>query len=110
MIRINPRHKVRVQGGGAPEHLLLLAVLEEALHCYQKYLLATKGRPRRLFREAEEWITSGDSDLLFSFEHICMVVGLDPSYIRRTLYRWRDREIANASDAQKHLCQQPISC
>jgi hypothetical protein len=38
---------------------------------------------------------SSDSNLPFSFENICMVVGLDPSYVRRVLHTWRDRTIAS---------------
>ena len=95
MAQRKSKNNVRPEWGGEPEHLLVLAVLEEAIHCYQKYLLATKRRPRRLFREAEEWIMSSDSNLPFSFENICMVVGLDPSYVRRVLHTWRDRTIAS---------------
>ena len=43
---------------------------------------------------------SGDSNLLFSFEYICAVVGLDPSYVRRLLNTWRDRTIASTREAQ----------
>src|SRR5262245_45343577 len=39
-----------------PEQLLMLAVLEDAIICFQDNLTATTPRKHSLFREAEEWI------------------------------------------------------
>jgi hypothetical protein len=66
-----------------PEIKLMLAVLEDAIMCVQKY--ARNGKKRRLFREAEEWLLEEADDWLFSFENICSVLGLDPSYLRHGL-------------------------
>ena len=38
------------------EKRLMLAVLENALDCYQKYILADDRAGRELFEEAAEWI------------------------------------------------------
>ena len=43
-----------------PETSLMLAVLEDAVACYQKYALAREGNGLELFREAEEWILQKD--------------------------------------------------
>ncbi len=43
---------------------LLLAVLEDAVRCYQKYAGITWGPGRRLFREAEHWFMRTDQDAL----------------------------------------------
>lgn len=63
----------------------MLAVLQDAIRCFQDYLLARDRKRERLFREAEEWFNKQESDWLFSFETICEVLGLDSQYIRRGL-------------------------
>lgn len=68
-----------------PERELMLAVLQDAIRCFQDYLLARDRKRERLFREAEEWFNKQESDWLFSFETICEVLGLDSQYIRRGL-------------------------
>lgn len=85
------------------EWQLVIAVLEDAISCFQKYFLARDKQGRRLFREADEWIMSSDrhrrparrnDDCGFTFEYICEVLGLEPDYIRRGLERWRERQLA----------------
>lgn len=71
------------------ERRLMLAVLEDAVACFQKYADATRPRGRRLFQEAEEWFTEEPSGWPFSFESICAVLGIDSDYFRRNLERWR---------------------
>jgi hypothetical protein len=77
-----------------PEKRLALAVLEDAIACFQKYLTARDGKGKTLFREAEEWILEEKSDWLFSFENICEILGFNPQYIRRGLIRWKEVETA----------------
>jgi len=74
------------------ERLLMLAVLEDAVDCYQKYSLAKDPRGRQLFAEALEWVDSADKTWLFSFENICDTLEIDPSYVRRGLSSWRDNQ------------------
>jgi len=59
-----------------PEKRLMLALLEDAIHCFQDNLLTQNVRSRRLFEEAEEWIVEADGDWVFSFENICEALGL----------------------------------
>lgn len=77
---------------------LLIAVLEDAVHCFQKYCLARDRQGQRLFREAEEWMmaetSSPEEEPMLSFEYICSVLDLDPLYLRGGLRRWRDRQLA----------------
>jgi hypothetical protein len=77
-----------------PEKRLMLAVLEEAVRTYRKYLFTQ----HRLFSEVEEWFLEEDSDWLFSFESICNVLGLNPNHIRRRLLRWTATELAGCLD------------
>jgi hypothetical protein len=66
----------------SPERRLLLAILEDAIVCFQKNYPRSPADGNRAFREAEEWIMSERYDGPFSFEHICSVLGLDPSAVR----------------------------
>ncbi len=68
------------------EKKLMLAVLEDAISCFQNYI-STKDKWEEIqFCEAEEWIfAQDDSDSLFSFVSICETLGLNPSYIREGL-------------------------
>jgi len=73
------------------EQRLMLAVLEDAIHVYCKESATPGRRNSWLFREAEEWIESGDHSRVFSFACICEVLGLDAEYIRRRLHARRKR-------------------
>jgi len=76
-----------------PEKLLLLAVLEEAIATFQRHVTDTGRRGRRLFREAEEWLLSEEREWPCSFRNICDALGLDESYLRGGLLRWRDERL-----------------
>ncbi len=72
------------------EQELMLAVLEDAVTCFQGYFAARDKTETRLFREAEEWILQQEkSDWLFSFDNACETLSLNPDYIREGLLRWR---------------------
>ena len=71
-----------------PEKRLMLALLEGAVSDFQKYATASSGRGRRLFAEVNAWFGSTSHGGL-DFESICDGLGLDPSFLRSGLYRWR---------------------
>ena len=77
----------------------MLAVLDSAIECFQKYVLAQRERERRLFREAEEWILERNSDWFFSFENICETLELYPDYIRQGLLCWKESKLKEAQAA-----------
>jgi hypothetical protein len=72
----------------APEKRLMLAILEDAIQCFQDNLLAHNVTSKRLFAEAAEWIVEADSDCVFSFENVCDTLGLNAAYLRQGLLRW----------------------
>ena len=72
-----------------PEMQLTLAVLEDAINCFQDNLLAESGKGKKLFNEAEEWILEEGSDWIFSFRNVCELLGFDPAYTRQGLLRWK---------------------
>ncbi len=72
------------------EQKLMLAVLEDAVTCFQKYFTARDRIGTSLYHEAEEWILlPGKDDWLFSFDNICETLDLDPGYIRGGLQHCR---------------------
>jgi hypothetical protein len=75
-----------------PEKRLMLAVLEDAVATFQRYVDAKDRRGQRLFREAEEWILSGESDWPFAFENICNALEMEAEYVRRGLVAWKDAQ------------------
>jgi hypothetical protein len=78
------------------EKKLMLAVIEDAIYCFQKYCNARSRKERRLFADTEAWIVEAGGDWIFSFEHICESMGLDPSCIRRGLMQWKQAMLGRA--------------
>jgi hypothetical protein len=87
------------------EKRLMLAVLEDAIACFQKYTGATRGRRHRLFHEAQAWLVDEDASWMFSFESICATLDLDPGYLRGGLMRWRDSFLARPDAATAHVAR-----
>jgi len=87
----NPDTSFDPQWRKTPEQYLMLAVLDDAVSCFQKYFVARDKKKTRLFCEAEEWILlQGKSDCFFSFDNICETLDLNPGLIREGLLHWRD--------------------
>jgi len=78
------------------EYRLLVAVLQNAIHCFQTNMHATDVRDQRLFVETQQWIM-GDGvhddcgavhqDLGFSFEYVCEMLDIVPDRLRDSLRR-----------------------
>ena len=75
------------------EEALMLAVLADAIECFQKYVFAENEREKRSFQEAEDWILEKNSDWLFSFHSICETLELSPDYLRQGLVRWKEAKV-----------------
>lgn len=74
------------------EHRLLVAIIQDAVECFQKHIHARDSKRRQLFLDAESWITVDDDLGMFSFDNICELLGLNSDYLRRGLLDWRDKE------------------
>jgi hypothetical protein len=79
-----------------PEHRLMLAVLEDAVHTHLRGRDARTSRELRLYHEAAEWFASDATDSPFAFVTICQVWAIDPDYIRSGLARWHARRVMRA--------------
>lgn len=84
---------VRAKACFDPEKRLMLAILEDAVQCFQDNVLARNGTSKNLFDAAEEWILESGDDWIFSFENICEVFGFNPHYIRQGLIRWKEEKL-----------------
>ncbi len=82
-----------------PEKHLLLAILEDALACYRKNLFARTAKKQTAFRDAEEWIFATDDERFLSFDSVCGVLGIEPSYLRRGLSEWKLRKVKTRASA-----------
>jgi len=79
-----------------PEKDLMLAVLEDAVTCFQKYARARHSKSKQMFREAEEWILEKNSKYFFSFEHICESLGFEPGYVLHGLMKEQEKSTARS--------------
>ena len=84
---------LRSKSGMEPEKRLMLAVLEDAVHCFQDNVSTESEIKRKLFNEAEEWFLKENDDWAFSFENICEALALNPEYVRQGLLRWKGKRL-----------------
>jgi hypothetical protein len=78
----------------APERKLTLAILEDAINCFQGNVLVESGKRKKLFDDAQEWFLAEGSDWIFSFRNVCELLAIDPDYLRAGLMRWKKRQLA----------------
>ena len=82
-----------------PEKVLMLAILQDAVVCFQEHVGAKCKRKQLLYLEAEDWISNSDRSYLFSFENVCEALGFDANYMREGLLRWK--RSARGSETEK---------
>lgn len=78
-----------------PERVLMLAVLQDAVGCFQEHAQTTCKRKQAMHRDAEEWILNRDQVYPFSFENVCEALGYDAEYLRKGLIRWKEAAVAS---------------
>jgi hypothetical protein len=83
-----------------PEKRLMLAVLEDGVACFQKYVMAQDARGKKYFQETEQWILEEPSERVFAFANVCETLGLDGDYLRRGLMRWKTAALENRPTAR----------
>jgi hypothetical protein len=83
-----------------PEKKLMLAILEDAIACFQKYIFARDAKGKALFREAEEWVQEKGSEGIFSFDMVCETLGFNPDYLRRGMTEWKSKMLAERTHAK----------
>lgn len=78
-----------------PEKRLIVAILEDAIQCFQANILAENGKPKKLLDDAEEWLLKEGADWIFSFRNICELLELDAEYLRAGLIRWKQKRLGS---------------
>ena len=81
-----------------PEKQLMLAVLLDAVECYQQY---ASDETNRLFKDTEEWIFADDHEWLFSFINICEAIYIAPQYLRKGLLQWNNERSQKVSAGKR---------
>lgn len=93
--------QLRPRGLATPEKRLMLAVLEEAVGTFQRYVMATDRQSRDLFADVEAWFASEETGWLFSFIGICDALGVDASYVRSGLGQWQGVHLARSLEMEQ---------
>jgi hypothetical protein len=73
----------------SPYHHLLLTILEDAIHCFQRNFAVRNGPRRMLFRETEEWLFDSDGTAFLSCPMVCETLGINSFKLRRYLREWQ---------------------
>jgi len=84
------------------EEKLMLAVLDDAIACFQKYAFARDRKRKVLFQEAEEWVQATNHDWPFSFANVCEILGFAPDYLRQGLGQWKTAKLESRAKAKIH--------
>ena len=79
-----------------PERRLMLAILTDAVRCYQTGVAVPGGTRSQVFAEAENWLFHTPQKTPFSYEDVCGALEIDPAYLRKGLRRWRAQRLAKA--------------
>ncbi len=80
--------QAQAQAPQQPEENLMLAVLGDALFCFQKYHRAGDREGKKQFADAQYWLFDNGEEWPFSFTNICAALRISPGYLRRALLRW----------------------
>jgi hypothetical protein len=71
------------QEAAEPLKRLMLAVLADAVRCYQTGFDTRATSRRRAFLEARQWLFGAKADGPFSFENVCYVLDITPVIFAR---------------------------
>src|SRR5260370_13664812 len=80
---------------------LMLAVLLNAIRCYQSNFGARSVRQRIEFYEARQWLFDGCSEGPFSLHSVCSVLGIEPRKVQRAVSDWVWRKRAGLAAARR---------
>jgi hypothetical protein len=87
----------------AGKRQLLEALLLDAIRTFHLLVHARKPGERQRFEEVEEWITSADTEYVFSFVNVCTLLGLNAEAVRTRLLTWK----ASQTEASARVSSTP---
>jgi hypothetical protein len=79
---------------GEPLRRLMIAMLVDAIRCFETKFDARQPATRQEFAEVRSWIFSDADDGVFSFRAVCDALAVDPGAIRKGLTRWQENGFA----------------
>jgi hypothetical protein len=79
---------IRGDSADVPLKRLMMAVLQDAIRCFQSNPRNRSRFKELCFREVTEWIFHTPGDGPFSFVSVCDVLGIFPEYLRMGLAEW----------------------
>lgn len=77
-----------------PEVRLMLAVMEDAVATYQRFLNDPERGNKKQFEEVRSWIRSADTSWPYSFENICEALQFESELVRGGLLAWETKPAA----------------
>jgi len=87
---------------------LTLAVMEDALRCFQRYAERPNSDNQKALAQAEAWISDRNGQGPFAFRNICETQGIPPDKLRDGIHQWRiqfdsldRRDIGSAIDVRE---------
>ena len=89
-------------GNAEPIKALMMAVLEDAIRCFQNNVGAVSGPARHVRAEAEQWLCCSKGHGPFSFHTVCETLGIEPEYLRAGLLQWRREQLAGNHARRVH--------
>jgi hypothetical protein len=84
---------------------LLEALLLDAIRTFHLLVHARKPGERQCFEEVEAWITSADTEYVFSFINVCTLLGLNAEAVRTRLITWKASQ--NGASTRKSSAPKP---
>ena len=69
----------------------MVAILEDAIQCFQQQFFRNSRNAQRAGAEAEAWLFCNDEKWIFSFVNICAALDFEPQRIQDQLLQWRER-------------------
>ena len=91
-----------------PETALMLAVLEEAITTFQKFAFSNSPRGKNLFRDVDRWIRAEDYNWPFSFNNICELLDLEPTWLRSRLHEWKEQPQGRSRTVKTHKARRVV--
>lgn len=83
--------QVRMEPTDQPEIRLMLAVMEDAVATFQRYLQEPSRGNEREYMETRAWLASEDLEWPYSFSNICEALGMEPDLVRKKMLGWEAR-------------------
>jgi hypothetical protein len=82
-----------------PLRRLMVAVLVDAVRCFQTKSEARNRAALGEFAEVRSWFFSREQSGVFAFKSICDLLEIDPDRLRKWLLRWQERRASGEKPA-----------